>query len=92
MAVVKGKSLVQRKFSLVYELEGDRPVGEPEPIGDKLKMLAIISQPTDEALLALRRGRYSFIRQISLIAQTRKMAMELQVLQYAVTRDKVRTY
>jgi tetratricopeptide (TPR) repeat protein len=90
MAVVKSKPLSQRNFSFVYELEGDRPAGEPEPIGDKLKMLAIFSQPTDEALLALRRERYSLIRQINLIAQTRKMAIELRVLQYGVTRDKVR--
>ena len=59
-------------------------------MGERLRMLAVFSLPTDVSALALRRERYQLMRLINGIAQTHNLAVELRVLQYGVTRENLR--
>jgi len=88
LARVGDQVLARGDLSLVFESTGSEPT-KPEPIGEKLRMLAVFSLPTDEEPLAMRRERYELTRLINRIAQTRSLAIELRVLQYGVTRDNL---
>jgi tetratricopeptide (TPR) repeat protein len=88
LAEVGGKPAALRDLSLVFEVKGSEPV-EHEGVGERLRMLAIYSLPTDVSALALRRERYQQMRLIRSIAQTHNLWVELRVLQYGVTRDNL---
>jgi len=87
---VNGKSLVEQGVSFVYELDGEEAETNKQPIGTKLRMLAVFSLPTDASALALRRERYELKRQIARIALTQNLGIEFRILQYGVTRDTLR--
>jgi hypothetical protein len=74
--------------SLVYA-----PAGEPglpkAAIADALRVLAVFSQPTETSVLALRRERYALGKLIRRLAATQRRMMELKVVQYRVTREKL---
>ena len=89
LAKVNDKPLALGDLSLVFEKAGSRPLTH-QPIGERLRMLALFSLPTDEEPLAMRRERYKLIRLINRTAQNRSLAIELRVLQYGVTRDNLR--
>jgi hypothetical protein len=89
LAHVAGVPLAARgDVSLVYA-----PAGEPGPpkaeITEALRVLAVFSQPTRTSVLALRRERYALGRLIRRIAATQRRMMELKVVQYGVTREKL---
>jgi hypothetical protein len=89
LAHVGGIPLAARgDVSLVYA-----PAGEPGPakagIADALRVLAVFSQPTRTSVLALRRERYALGRLIRRLAATQRRMMELKVVQYGVTREKL---
>ena len=52
-------------------------------------MLAVFSQPTRTSVLALRRERYALARLIRRIAAAGAAMVELQVVQYGVTRERL---
>jgi hypothetical protein len=86
-----GESLARRQVSLVYDL---RPAGQraiaKDPIGDELRILALYSLPTRQRPLALRRERYELARTVQRIVSRSGKAIELRILQYGVTRDRLR--
>jgi tetratricopeptide (TPR) repeat protein len=87
LAHARGRPLALHDVSLVFEVAGEAPPVRQRPVGDRLRLLAIFSLPTDVSALALRRERYQFTRLIQRIAQTHGLAIELRILQYGVTRD-----
>jgi tetratricopeptide (TPR) repeat protein len=82
--------LALHDVSLVFEVAGEAPPVRPRPVGDRLRMLAVFSLPTDVSALALRRERHELKRLIQRIAQMYGLAIELRVLQYGVTREALR--
>jgi CHAT domain len=89
LAHVAGVPLAARgDVSLVYA-----PAGEPGPpkaeIAGALRVLAVFSQPTKTSVLALRRERYELGRLIRRLAATKKRMVELTVVQYGVTRERL---
>jgi hypothetical protein len=90
IAVVGGKPLALRNVSLVFEVSGEKPSVSPVPMQDRLRMLAVFSQPTDVSALSLRRERYELMKLINQLAQTYGFAIEMRVLQYGTTRQSLR--
>jgi hypothetical protein len=90
LAHVADKPLAARDLSLTFEVAGTRkPVAKRE-IGDRLRMLAVFSVPVDQSALALRRERFRLRKVIEGLARMHKRAIELRVLQYGVTRERLR--
>jgi hypothetical protein len=89
MAVVGDKPLAMRSMSLVFEIPDPKPIVNPVPIQDRLRMLAVFSLPTDQAALSLRRERYELMKLINQLAQTRGLAIDMSVLQYGTTRQSL---
>jgi tetratricopeptide (TPR) repeat protein len=89
LAHVDGLPLARQDVSLVFEVEGEARGGAKQPIGERLRMLAVFSLPTGGTALALRRERYSLTQLVRRIAATHGRAIELHVLQYGVTRQRL---
>ena len=85
LALVGGQSLAEVGVNFV--ICGHAKV---EPLittrGDALRMLAVFSSPQGPDALDLRRERVALVRQVAEIAVSQQRAVELQVLQYGVTR------
>jgi tetratricopeptide (TPR) repeat protein len=90
MALAGGKPLALRNVSLVFEINGEKPVIKEVPIKDRLRMLAVFSLPTDASSLSLRRERYQLMKLINQLAQSYGFAIEMRVLQYGTTRESLR--
>ncbi|MGH8902231.1 MAG: CHAT domain-containing protein [Egibacteraceae bacterium] len=67
----------------------DSPAVAKTPVGQRLRMLAVFSLPVDADALNLRRERYALTRLIHTIGAVNGKAIELRVLQYGVTRDRL---
>jgi hypothetical protein len=89
IALIGDKPLAMRNVSLVSETTGEKNAINPVPIGDRLRILAVFSLPTDASALALRRERYELMRLISQLAQAHGLAIEMRVLQYGTTRQSL---
>jgi hypothetical protein len=76
--------------SLVVEPGGAAANKAKTPVSDRLRMLAMFSLPTNATALNLRRERYELTKLIRTIAAVNHKAIELRVLQYGVTRDRLR--
>jgi hypothetical protein len=87
LAHANGQPLALQDVSLVFEVVGENPPVRPKPVGNRLRMLAVFSLPTDASALALRRERYELKQRVERIAQTHGLAVELRVLQYGATRQ-----
>jgi len=90
LAHANGQPLAQQDVSLVFEVVGENPPVRPKPVGNRLRLLAVFSLPTDASALALRRERYELKQRMERIAQTHGLAVELRVLQYGATRQALR--
>ncbi len=86
IAHARGKPLCAQRVSLVFEPVAETPPGSV-PIGDRLRILALFSLPPAGNPLNLRRERQALNR---LVAGLAGRAIELRVLQYGVTRDRLR--
>jgi CHAT domain len=86
IAHVRGKPLRAHRVSLVFEPVVTTTL-EAGPIEDRLRILALFSLPPAGSPLNLRRERRALNR---LIAGLAGCAIELRVLQYGVTRDRLR--
>ena len=91
LAQVDGRPLAARgDVTLVYDIANDAaPVRKSDP-GQSLRMLAVFAQPTDTSVLALRRERYELTRLVRRIAARERAVVELQVVQYGATRERLR--
>ncbi len=92
LAVVDGRPLARRDVALVFALPGVDPSAVPvpkQPVGDRLRILALFSMPAHSSVLALRRERYELVRTVREIASRSRKAIELRVLQYGVTRERL---
>jgi hypothetical protein len=88
LAHAGGKPLSVQDVTFVMEAgTSDRP--NPAPVGERLRVLGLFSLPAGGKSLNLRRERQALVRLIGGIAATGKAA-DLQVLQYGVTRDRLR--
>jgi CHAT domain len=74
--------------SFVYAPAGTTGPAKAE-IAGALRVLAVFSQPTRTSVLALRRERYELGRLIRRLATTQKRMVELTVVQYGVTRERL---
>jgi tetratricopeptide (TPR) repeat protein len=90
LAYVDGMPLALQEVSLVFEVEGEARGAAKQDIAERLRMLAVFSLPTGGTALALRRERYSLTQLVRTIAGSYRRAVELHVLQYGVTRERLR--
>jgi tetratricopeptide (TPR) repeat protein len=90
MAHVRGRALALQDVSFVFAVQGEDPAVARQPIGDRLRMLAVFSLPTDVSALNLRYERYQLKKLVNSIARNRGLAIELRVLQYGVTREALK--
>lgn len=91
LAHAGGKPLAARgDVTLVYDVGPDAPARRNGEAGPVLRVLAVFSQPAETDMLALRRERYALSRLIRRIAARERAAVELRVVQYGVTRERLR--
>ncbi|MCL3997231.1 tetratricopeptide repeat protein [Streptomyces lavenduligriseus] len=94
-AVVDGKALPLHRVALVRDLTA-APASPArrakQSIGQALRVLALFSLPDDTSALNLRRERLQLARLLDTVAKTSDTAIELAVLQYGVTRERLRVF
>lgn len=90
LAWVGGQPLARQEVSLVFSVPAENPVRRKEPIGKRLRMLAVFSLPSQEPLLVLGQQRYELVRSIERIATSKAKSVALVTLQYGVTRERLR--
>ena len=91
LAVVEGRPLAAQGVTLVMQVAG-RPAGMKRPVGQRLRVLGLFSLPEGGgAALNLRRERFELARLVQDAAEVHGRGVELRVLQYGVTRDRLRT-
>ncbi|MGH8903906.1 MAG: CHAT domain-containing protein, partial [Egibacteraceae bacterium] len=83
-----GRPLALQDVTFVNQ-PAEAPVRKKRPVGERLRMLAVFSLPIDIDALNLRRERYALTRLIHTIGAVNHKAIELRVLQYGVTRDRL---
>ena len=96
LAYAGGRPLAARgDVTLAYDLApnaaGRGPGGESGTTSDGrgLRMLAVFSLPTATSVLALRRERFELTRLVRRIAARQRRRVELTVVQYGATRDRL---
>jgi hypothetical protein len=89
IAHARGKPLALQGVSLVFEAPGIAPT-KAEPIGDRLRLLALYSLPPAGSPLNLRRERQMLQALVRRLTRAAGLAVELRVLQYGVTRNSLR--
>jgi hypothetical protein len=90
LAHVDGEPVVARgDVSFVYDINpGTAPRAKAET-SDALRVLAVFSLPAQLGVVALRRARYELSRLIRRIAARQSAVVELRVVQYGVTRQRL---
>ena len=90
LAMVGGRPLAAQGVTLVMQVAG-RPAGVKRLVGQRLRVLGLFSLPEGGAALNLRRERFELARLVQDTAEVHGRGVELRVLQYGVTRDRLRT-
>lgn len=85
-----GRPLAVQSVSFVFDV-GAAPKHK-QPIGDRLRMLALFSLPVEESLLVLRQQRHALERGLNAIAKRYGKAIHVRSLQYGVTRGRLRDF
>jgi tetratricopeptide (TPR) repeat protein len=75
--------------SFVFQAANETPP-KVEPIGERLRVLALFSVPPDGNALNLRRERQMLRQLVGQLAGEAGRAVDLRVLQYGVTRDSLK--
>ncbi len=89
LARINGVPLARKQISLIYEpADLAAPHGKEDVVGS-VRVLALFSMPARSSVLALRRERYELARTVRTIAAKSRKAIELRVLQYGVTRERL---
>jgi hypothetical protein len=89
IAHARGKPLALQEVSLVFEVSGPLPP-VAAPIGDRLRLLALFSLPSEGDPLNLRRERQMLRKLVHRLVGAAHLAVELRTLQYGVTRSRLR--
>ena len=89
LAVVAGRPLAVQGITLVLQV-GQKPGGVKRLVGDRLRVLGLFSLPEGGSALNLRRERFELARLLQEVAEVSGRGVELRVLQYGVTRDRLR--
>jgi tetratricopeptide (TPR) repeat protein len=90
LAHADGKPLAaQGDVTLVYDVGPAVSARRKDDVAGALRMLAVFSQPTATSVLALRRERYALTRLIAAIAARERALIQLRVVQYGVTRQRL---
>jgi hypothetical protein len=90
LAYVGGEPIAARgDVSLVYDINPDAAHRAKDDAAKALRVLAVFSLPTQMSVVALRRARYELSELIRQIAARESAAVELRVVQYGVTRDRL---
>jgi hypothetical protein len=89
LAHADGRPLAAQDVTLVMEADSPSPAGPTDPVGDRLRVLGLFSLPEGGQPLNLRRERHALVRLIEGIDAVGQAA-EVRVLQYGVTRDRLR--
>jgi CHAT domain len=82
-------SRTEANVSFVYAPAGTSGLAKAQAADALRVVLAVFSQTTRTSVLALRRERYELGRLIRRLAATRKRMVELTVVQYGVTRERL---
>jgi tetratricopeptide (TPR) repeat protein len=88
LARVAGRPLAGHRVSFVIDLLPRRPVGKKQ-VGERLRMLAVFSLPEGAGALNLRKERHALARLVHEIAAVNNKGVELRVLQYGATRQRL---
>ena len=90
LAHANGRPLAARgDVSFVYDIVTASPVPAAVRVPDALRVLAVFSQPAGTTVTALRQERYALSRLIRRMAARGQASVQLQVLQYGVTRERL---
>ncbi|WP_367127993.1 CHAT domain-containing protein [Saccharothrix sp. HUAS TT1] len=89
LARVGGVPLARKQISLVYEPDDLDVPDDKQGVVGGVRVLALFSMPARSSVLALRRERYELARTVRTIAAKSRKAIELRVLQYGVTRERL---
>jgi hypothetical protein len=84
-----GRPLSVQGVTLVMQLGEDDDGSGGAPVGERLRVLGLFSLPEGGQPLNLRRERHALVRLLGGIAAESR-AVEVRVLQYGVTRDRLR--
>jgi hypothetical protein len=84
LTLAGGKPLAKQLATFVYHTTGASP-GAKQPVGDQLRILALLGAPAPGSLMQLRRERYELVRSIRTAGAGKRV--DLRVLQYGVTAD-----
>jgi tetratricopeptide (TPR) repeat protein len=90
LAHAAGVPLVRHGVTIVWEAGGEEAAHPKQPVGDRLRVLALFSLPTGHTMLALRRERYELERLACRVVARAGLAVQLEVLQYGVTREHLK--
>ena len=104
LAHVGGVPLAAHEVSLLFQLPdapagpaggaagaaaGRVPLQRKRPVGASLRVLGVFSLPTGASVLGLRRERYELSRLARELGGRAGRAVEVEVLQYGVTRERL---
>ena len=88
LARVDGRTLAERRIPVIIDQRPRLELGKA-PVGERLRMLAVFSLPDDAGALNLRRERHEIARLVRDLAKVNNRAVELRVLQYGATRQRL---
>lgn len=89
LARVGRKPLARSEVSLVIDVASGDAARPKQPIGDRLRMLAVFSLPRGEPLLMLSQQRYELVGSVERLAASKASNINLVTLQYGVTRRRL---
>jgi hypothetical protein len=84
-----GRPLAAQQVTLVTQHGAGGPVPAGAPVGERLRVLGLFSLPTEGRPLNLRRERQTLVQLFAEIGGLGR-AVDLRVLQYGVTRQRLR--
>jgi tetratricopeptide (TPR) repeat protein len=88
LARVGGRSWAASRVRVVVVPQPNRPLTKND-VGGRLRMLAVFSLPDGGNALNLRRERFELARLVREIARVHGKAVELRVVQYGATRERL---
>ena len=83
-----GRTLAGHRVSFVIDQQPHHELPK-QPVGERLRMLAVFSLPDGAGALNLRRERYALTQLVQQIAKVNNKAIDLRVLQYGATRQRL---
>ncbi|HEX5402871.1 MAG TPA: CHAT domain-containing protein [Pseudonocardiaceae bacterium] len=89
LARVDGRTLAGHRVGFIIDQQPHRPLAKSD-VGERLRMLAVFSLPEDAGALNLRKERFALARLVHEIAAVNNKPIELRVLQYGATRERLR--